>query len=245
MTKWSLAAAALALACEASPKPAPPPAAALAPARPPSAEGTQAARARLLVLRTREPIRPARFAERRCDDSALATRPEVERELSLRVTDGRYDKRHVLPMRVTRHVTAPDLNRLDQILAGVEAPDEKEAALSSVERLSRQRLVGVHHVVHYVAPKWVVRVGKLKPAWEAGRIDTWFAVHDAATGEALCSTRVSVVGDATGAPLRVRLRSDTRDRLTDALGERLRRATSDALAKISGALLLPGAGPQR
>jgi hypothetical protein len=50
------------------------------------------------------------------------------------------------------------------------------------------------------------------------------------------------VGDATGAPLRVRLRSDTRDRLTDALGERLRRATSDALAKISGALLLPGAG---
>lgn len=245
MTRWSLLSAALALACESSPKPAPPLAVALAPARSQTAEGVEAARARLLVMRTREPSRPARFAERRCDDAGFAARPESERELSLRVVDARYDKRHVLPMRVTRHVTAPDLNRLDQILAGVEAPEEKDSALGSVERLSRQRFVGVHHVVHYVAPKWVVRVGKLKPAWEAGRIDTWFAVHDAASGEALCSTRVSLVGDATGAPLRVRLRSDTRDRLTDALGERLRRATGEALAKISGALLLPGAGQRR
>jgi hypothetical protein len=241
VTRWSFAAAVLALACDRSPAPAPAPPQAAVAARADRELPAKAARAQVQAMLAREMVRPQRFAEQRCPDAELGSRPAAARELSLRVVDARYDKRRVIPMRVTRHVTAPDLNRLDQVLAGVEAPQELAAAATSVERLSRQRYVGVHHVVHYVAPKWVVRVGRVKPIWEAGRLDSWFAVHEAETGKALCATRITVIGDATGAPIRVRLRSETRDRLTDSLGDGLRRATSGALARISGALLLPGA----
>jgi hypothetical protein len=233
----------LLVACDRAPSPSPPVAAPAAKQAPAGELEAKTARARIQDRLNHPPTRPERFKQQRCPDAEIGRHPPAERELSLRVLDARYDLRRVLPQRVTRHLTAPDLNELDQVLAGVDAPgaaEQKRAALGSVERLVRQRFVGVYHVTHYAAPKWVVRVGRVKPVWDAGRLDTWFAIHDAESGEALCASRVSVVGDATDAPVRVRLRSDTRDRLTDELGERLRAATPGALGRISSALVLPG-----
>ena len=162
-----------------------------------------------------------------------------EGTLSLRVIDARYDTRSVLPLRVTRHLTEPDLNELDSVLAGIEPAGDVDGALAQVARLRERRYVGAYHVIHYAGPKWFVRTTTMRPAWDAGRFDAWFVIHDATSGEAKCAARVTVNGDATNAPLRTRLRSDTRDRLTTELGERARSATEDALARITSELRLP------
>lgn len=225
-------------ACEPAPRerlPDPPtPAAAAAPRR----TAIAAARAEVrTALALRLPT-PRRLRQVACPKFELAN--ERERELGLAVVDARYDTRSVLPLEVTRHLIQPDLHRIDAVLAGIERPDELDAALETAQRLAGQRFIGAYHVIHYKGPKWYVKTSTMRPAWDAGRLDAWFVVHDAKSGEALCSTRIQIAGDATGAPLRVRLRSDTRDRLARALGERMRAATSPALAAISNGLVLPG-----
>jgi hypothetical protein len=195
------------------------------------------ARAQIRAALERPLPSPKRLKESRCSD--LGTLTEDERELSLRVVDARYDTRSVLPLSVTRNLTEPDLNQLDSVLAGIESADKPRAALDQVARFSKRRFVGTYHVMVYGSPKWFVKAGKLKPSWDAGRFDAWFAVHDAATGLPRCAARVTIIGDASGAPLRARLRSETRDKLTSALGERARQATSEALARIAPELRLP------
>jgi hypothetical protein len=196
------------------------------------------ARAQIRAALERPLRAPKRRRESRC--SNLGALGEGERELSLRVVDARYDTRAVLPLRVTRHLTEPDLNQLDAVLSGIESTKEPRAALESVARFGKRRFVGAYHVIHYGSPKWFVRAGKLKPSWDAGRFDAWFAIHDADTGQPRCTARITIVGDAQGAPLRARLRSETRDKLTTALGERARRATLDVVGRIAPELRLPG-----
>jgi hypothetical protein len=201
-----------------------------------------AARRLLRSFRERPPATPARPREQRCDAPAFERLSGAERELSLRVVDARPDTRPVLPLRITSRLTEPDLSELDAVLAGIEQPEARPRALQIVETLASRRFVGVYHVVHYASPKWVVRAGHAKPSWEAGRLDAWLMVHDAKTGDALCGTRIAVLGHAQGAPRAVRLRSDTREQLQTALGERLRESTRAALARLGGELVVPSAG---
>ena len=228
-----LALAALALACEnPAPDPAPP-----APQLKPSGDdAVRSAREHIRERLLRKLQAPEKLRETPCPSfGELGAR---ERTLSLRVIDARYDTRSVLPLRVTRHLIEPDLNALDAVLGGIE-PGDVEGALAQVARLEERRYVGAYHVIHYASPRWFVRTTTMRPAWNAGRFDAWFVIHDAKTGEAKCAARVTVNGDATNAPLRTRLRSDTRDRLTTELGERTRSATEDALGRITGELRLP------
>lgn len=215
-------------------------------APPPVARATQAPR-RVEIRNARAQIRtslsrplpaPKRMKDSQCAD--LGSLDDDERLLSLRVVDARYDKRWVLPMRVTRHLTAPDLNQLEAVLAGADESGDPKSALAAVARFSRQRFIGAYHVIHYESPKWVVRADSMRPRWNAGRLDAWFAIHEAATGIPRCAARLTVIGNAEGAPVRARLRSDTRDKLTTALGVRAREATRDALARIAPELKLPG-----
>jgi hypothetical protein len=219
-----------------SPEPEPPT------TTPPAARSdANAARAALGFIRERPLAAPRPFREQSCAQGAFAALSKPERELWLRVVDARLDTRHVLPLRITGRVTEPDLNQLDSVLAGIERPEALPDVLRAVEGLTSSRFVGVHHVIHYVSPKWVVRVGKTRPSWDAGRLDAWFMVHDAKSGEALCGTRLVVTGDASGAPRAVRLRSETRERMQSALGDRLRAATPAALTRIGADLALPSA----
>jgi hypothetical protein len=198
-----------------------------------------AARDSLRAVRERSLASPARFREQRCAAGAFETVLPAERELWLRVVDARNDTRHVLPLRITSRLAEPDLNELESVLSGVGQPEERPEALDAVEALVRKRFVGVYHVIHYVSPKWVVRAGHAKPSWDAGRLDAWFMLHDARTGAALCGTRLVILGDATGAPRAIRLRSQTREQMQAALGDRLRRATPAALARIGADLAAP------
>jgi hypothetical protein len=187
----------------------------------------ESARARVRAELGRRWVRPSRPSEKRC--GALGP---AESEPTLAVVDARVEPRSVLPLAVTRHVVEPDPSWLESVLAGVESEGASGEALAAAARLEQSRTTATLHVVHYVAPKWLVKAGSFKPFWEAGRLDGWLVLHDRQSGEALCQTRVTVAGDRAGASLAARQRSDERDRLTAELGRKTRQAVGAGLTRL-------------
>lgn len=183
---------------------------------------------------------PTHLHEQRCPDDKLAALAEDQRELPLAMSDSRYEGRSMLPLSVKRHLVDPDPSRLEAGLVGVEHSESRDAAIDTIRWLAGRRYVAVFHVVDYAGARRFHRLGHRHAEWNAGRILAWLVVHDTQSGKALCETRLAVAGDAHGAPLAVRLRSSTRQHLTEDLGKRLREAAGPALARLSSVLFLRG-----
>lgn len=237
--------AALAVAACDRPSPrqsAPPTATSAAPA--PARDDTAAARAaadRVRAIASRTYAMPRELDEQHCDDAALrAGASPDDLEIALAVADARADGRSVLPLRVKHFLLDPDPSALGMVLSGIDPSLPTSTALDTAAWLEARRYVGVYHVVDFSMPRRFHRPEKRHAEWHAGRLDALLVIHDAKSGAALCRTRITIVGDATGAPLAPRLRSDVRDRLTDKLGKRMRAATPGALARISAVLALRG-----
>jgi hypothetical protein len=207
-----------------------------------SRELSRAAEARALVRTeiSRSFALPAHLGERRCPDAKLDALPEGERELPLAVSDSRYQGRSVLPLPVKRHLVDPDPSLLEAELVGIDHSGSQDSAVDAIQWLASRRYVAVFHILDFARARRFHRIGHRHAEWDAGRILAWLVIHDVASGKALCQTRLAVAGDAHGAPLSVRLRSRTRDRLTEQLGQRLRRAARPALARLSSVLFLRG-----
>ena len=133
------------------------------------------------------------------------------RTLAFRAQDARFEKKNLIPLRVTRAFTSVDAPALESQLMRDEALD---LAKSRIEWLAARRYVGVFHVTDYAEPHWISLADRAKAEWVPGWIVAWLVVHDARSGAALCSTQVHVKNDVTNAPLGSRTRSETTERLT-------------------------------
>jgi hypothetical protein len=217
-----------------------PPRAEPAPARP---SDRAASYAKLTPWLTRHDELPRRVGERHCPDDVIrgqATQ-ENERTLMLRVEDARVEKKSVLPLHVTSAVSSLDLGELEAAVTREEIGNLDRDSAARIDWLASRRFVGVFHVIDYSTPRWIHRLDRAKSEWVAGWLTAWLVVHDARTGDALCSTQVTVRNDTTGAPLQRRLRSETAERLTGELGSSLRSRTRESLARISDALRIEDA----
>lgn len=179
---------------------------------------------------------PSRFGERRCPDAAI----ETKSELVLRVEDARFEKKILLPLLVTRHLTWPDASALEQVIVS-RRTDLAPNVVPEIEALASARHVGVFHVIQFSPPRRIFRPSRNKPEWVPGILMAWFAVHDAKGGAPLCSTHMLVKNDVSQAPLRLKLRSETADALTESLGRELRARAPAALRQMSSRLAMPDA----
>lgn len=205
-------------------------------------ERSRVAEARQLVRTeiSRSFALPTHLGDQRCPDAELRKLPMAQRELPLAVSDSRYQGKSVLPLSVMRHLVDPDPSRLESGLVGIDHSSSEDAAIDDIRWLASRRYIAVFHIVDFASARRFHRVGHRHAEWHAGRILAWLVVHDVQSGKALCQTRISVRGDAHGAPLSIRLRSRTRSRLTEKLGTRLREAAGPALARLGSVLFLRG-----
>jgi len=188
---------------------------------------------------TRRDDQPKKLSEQPCPDDAIraAASSDDERTVALRAQDARWEKRSLIPLRVTREVTSPDPTSLESELIS-SGPRIDTQLADQIDWLSRRRYVGVFHVLDYSSPRVIHRLGHAKPEWVAGWALAWLVIHDAKTGESLCATQIQVKNDVSAAPLEKRRRSDVTEQLTSAIGKKLREAAPAALAKISTELLV-------
>ena len=183
---------------------------------------------------------PSRRRTQKCpdDEIAAATKDGESATLALIVQDERIQARSLVPLRLTRFVSSPDLAAIDATSSwGVTAPLARvRAAVRQLEAAQALRYAAVHHVIHYSQPKRIRKLNKRRPEWVPGWIISWLVVHDLESGSPQCQIRVQARNDVSSAPLSARLKSDTRRELVAALGQELRRATPRAVARISGTL---------
>lgn len=195
--------------------------------------------ARLRPWLDRHDALPKKLAQLPCPDQALRQSglSDDERTLAWRVEDARYEKKSLLPLRVTRELVSPSPADLEATLTDARADEAKRAA-EAVSWLERRRFVGTFHVVDYAAPKVIHRIDRAKPEWVGGWLSAWLVVHDAKTGAALCATPVHAKIDTSKTSLDKRRRSELTEELTSSLSLALRQAAPGALSKITSELSL-------
>lgn len=187
---------------------------------------------------SRRDERPKKLSEQACPDEVIsAATDEGQRAIALRAQDARWEKRSLIPLRVTAEVTFPDPPSLESALIRHESRLDPKL-LEQIEWLSERKYVGVFHVLDYAAPRVIQRVGRAKPEWVAGWVLAWLSVHDARSGEPMCATQLHVKNDVSQAPLTKQRRSEITEQLTSALGRQLREAAPSALSKISKVLYI-------
>ena len=89
------------------------------------------------------------------------------RTLAFRAQDARFEKKNLIPLRVTRAFTSVDAPALESQLMRDEALD---LAKSRIEWLAARRYVGVFHVTDYAEPHWIWRLDRAKAEWVPGWI---------------------------------------------------------------------------
>jgi hypothetical protein len=208
-------------------------------ARPAKQPNRDALHAELRPWLTRQDDAPKKLQRVECPDDAIAkdAPSDDERTLVLRAQDSRWEKRSLLPLRVTRELASVDAPALEARLIATDAP-LPPGTESQIEWLSKRRYVGAFHVLDYSGPHVIHRLGHAKPEWVAGWMLAYLVVHEAETGRALCSVQIHVKNDVSEAPLTKRRRSDVTDSLSSDLGKKLRDEAPAALGSISKVLLL-------
>ncbi len=179
---------------------------------------------------------------RRCDEITESTDFEVT------TSDARIIKKHLLPLRLTKHLSTHPLARLSQFYRSkpgsswyklLRSADAQKGASVILDRLENQDYIGVYHIVDFRPPRRFIKLGHAKAQWSRGYLTAWFALHDLDTGSAACQVRVHLIETAEGAPLSRRLREETTKNLVEKMGRRMRLDTAKSLAKISPHLVMP------
>jgi hypothetical protein len=162
---------------------------------------------------------PAMLAElaargrERCPDEVLSRGSGAQTELAVHVADVRADRRSILPL---------DLGQ--SLASDAPAPDALYAAELLVSAYE-----GPHHFRRLNAPR---------SEWAAGRLEAQLLVWDLQGQRVVCQATLKVRGDATGAPVRRRLRESTRQLLETKLYGRARAEMQRSLAGISSVFRL-------
>lgn len=196
------------------------PAPSSAPTQPAARPTTEAAPSAVHTLSSgSEPAAIAELVARgreRCPDEFLSRNASADTELALRVEDARADRRTILP--------------LDLIVALGGGPD---VGIPSGARYAAELLISA-----YDAPRHFRRLNAPRAEWAAGRLQAQLVVWDLGERRVICQAPLSVRGDASGAPIRRRLRESTRRSLEGKLQERARGEMNTAISSISSVFRL-------
>lgn len=190
------------------------------------------------------------FEERSCPDERIRRRAPAgaARTLSLGFADARYGARSLMPLVMTRWLASHHEEKLEALLAptgnshSARFAFRSENAANDAERLlvalDQRVYKGVFYIIQYKKPHLIRKKGKFRREWLPGLLRAWFVVFDIDTSEALCSTRMVVVSDIEDAPVWLRTKADTQNRLVSELGETMLDNSQAALASISGELMI-------
>ena len=211
-------------------------------------------RAGAALARLQEPMPPlTRFKVESCPDQVLlADSPNLpERTLTLAVHDARYQAESLLPLAVTDPLQTRD----DARLLGFYEPSQAElanpferllkseadakAAEQEVARLEQRQYKGVFHITLFKKPHLIRKKNKRRREWTRGVLRAWLAIYAIDTSKLLCQVEVISITDVGDAPITIRLRADTKQRLVRELTEELREKSQQALGSISKVLVLP------
>jgi hypothetical protein len=167
--------------------------------------------------------------------------------------DVRVQTRNLIPRRVSERLETGESALLATV--GETSPTEnvqkraKESPLSAssltrddLERIEKQRYLGVFYVTQYQGPALILRVGKIRREWFEGSLAARFVLFDTQTRKAVCSVALHAKNDVSEAPIRSRLQADTRARLERALGDALRQQAQQAIAASAPSLSWPEDG---
>jgi hypothetical protein len=190
---------------------------------------------------------------RECPDARIRERTpaEGERRLIVRIVDQRVEQRFLVPLKMTEQLESSEIRDLAPGLepsaegnshslgARVEADSDRSGLLKELGRLGQRRYLGVYHLTEFRGADLILKLGDLKRSWWPGIFRAWFVIYDLGDQEALCSFEVQVRNDVRDAPIRSRLRSETRARLEAELGRAATDAMRLGLAKVTSALMAP------
>ena len=198
------------------------------------------------------PIPPDGHDTRLCPDSALPSgTADGPQELVVRAVDARVAPKDLIPLEVIarletddfagvlRHLRGGRAALWDPVAARPLSREAGQAALEELGRLRAARLLAEVRILGYTAPHLFIRKGALRREWNAGFLAFDLVVSDLNARTALCRAPGSVRGDASTAPIRRRLREQTRLMLQRQLADRTWAAMGDALGRISTRLALP------
>ncbi|HWA73680.1 MAG TPA: hypothetical protein VG937_15145 [Polyangiaceae bacterium] len=149
----------------------------------------------------------------RCPDEILPRGAEAD--LAVRVEDARVERRDLLPLDLSTALRS-----------------------ESSEQSARPRYLAELLVDGYSAPRLFRRLNAPRSEWAAGSLQGRLVVHDLSEHRILCQVSLRAKGNADGAPIRRRLREDTRRSLERKLYGRVRDAMETALGSISSVLRL-------
>jgi len=210
------------------------------------------ARFELAVLtRELERARPAastRSAER-CPDPLLRA-AGGDPTVLVRVSDRRADQRQLVPLSVRRAVGRDELEPLrDELVghavqgargsAGALSSSEIERARARIAWLRARPYVAEFELSAYAEPRITRRIGSLRSEWIPGILAARLTVYDRRDGTVRCQAPLLVRNRVADAPVSLRLRPATRERLIDELGAELHAAGARALPAMSDLLRWP------
>jgi hypothetical protein len=174
-----------------------------------------------------------------------------ERTLTLAVHDARYQAESLLPLAVTQPLQSRDGARVfgfyEPHPSGLRAPRERllgseadaTAAEQEVAQLEQRQYKGVFHVTLFKKPHLIRKKNKRSREWTRGVLGTWLGIYAIDTSELLCQVEVISVNNVDEAPIAIRLRADTQQKLVRELTEQVIEKTQHALASVSQVLVLP------
>jgi hypothetical protein len=140
---------------------------------------------------------------------------------------------------VRSHFAAPSDELAAPACRRVRSLEDAAHVQQQLAELAARPFVAVAHVINYAEPRLTLKPNARHREWIPGVLDAILAIYDADDDDPICQIRVTVRNDVTDAPIRVRLRSDTREQLKHRLGEHWRSRAARELPRISSFLELP------
>lgn len=165
-------------------------------------------------------------------------------------SDVRTQTKNLIPRRVMERLETGESSLLASVVDAPEREPSKPGQGSplsastltrdDLERIERQRYLGVFYVRQYQGPALILRVGKIRREWWEGTLAARFVLFDTHSRAAICAADLHVKNDVTEAPIRSRLQAETRNRLERALGDALRQKAQHATGRVAPGLRWPG-----
>ena len=215
-------------------------------------ESTQALAARIIELQSRfnqELTPPNTRRDLPCPEALSGSTERTN--VVVRIRDDRFEPQNLLPLDLRARLQSDEFARVGEQYVGgpaalwnlesarLKGHESMSVAGAHLDQLGKLSALVALHITSYSKPHVFRRKGVIRSEWDAGTIGGRLVVYDLERAAPLCQSWLSVRGDATGAPLRRRLREMTRNRLHKELLDLTWKSMKDKLAQLSANLEMP------
>lgn len=187
----------------------------------------------------------------RCPDHALSLDAAGAQTLIVRVRQEREEIRSPLPLKllttlesdefatVLTHLSGGAAALWDAAHAGPSDMESAKRALDALDAIQKRPYLGQLVIESYADPKLFRRKDARTSEWAPGEVRGRFVVYEMQSNRPICQAPLVVRGDAQDAPVSRRMREVTREKVREALLDRVWSGMESALSSISSRLSLP------